>query len=176
MKTGYRILLACGTGLIFSATVARSQSSPSLGDVARQQRQQESTAQASGNAPKAYTNADVPKPSDSDARVETANTRKAPLPVPSNQPRQSAARWKAQIRAQENQITAIQDRIDRLNGSIHFADDCAMGWCVGWNQRQVKKQGQVESLRKQLDEQKEHLAEMQEAARRQGYGSSVYEP
>lgn len=176
MKTGHKFLLACGAGVISLATVARSQSSPSLGDVARQQRQQESAVQANGNAPKAYTNADLAKPSDSDAKVETTNTRKAPLPVPSSQPRESAARWKAQIRAQENQITALQDRIDRMHRSIHFANDCAMGWCVGWNQRQVKKQEQIESLREQLNEQKEHLAQMQEAARRQGYGSSVYEP
>jgi hypothetical protein len=176
MKIRHKFLLACGTAAIFLATAARSQSSPSLGEVARQQRQQENAAQTTGDAPKVYTNADLPKASDSDAMVETTNTHKAPLPVPANQLRQSAERWRAQILAQKSQIAATQARVDQVNRSIHFANDCSMGRCVGWNARQARKQEQVESMQRQLEEQKEHLAQMQEAARRQGYGNSVYEP
>jgi hypothetical protein len=31
-------------------------------------------------------------------------------------------------------------------------------------------------MRSELDQKKKHLEQMQDAARRQGYGSSVYEP
>lgn len=176
MPTCHRLLLACGTGVLLSVAAAQCQSSQSLGDVARQQRAQEDAAEESGKPPKVYTNANLPQPSESDAIVETTNTRKAPLPVPSNQPRQSSERWRAQILAQKNQIAALQMRVDQINRSIHFANSCGSGWCVGWNQRQVRKQEQAKALQGQLQEAKDHLAQMQDAARRQGYGNSVYEP
>jgi hypothetical protein len=46
---------------------------------------------------------------------------------------------------------------------------------VQWNERQKEKQDQVESMKAQLEEQKKQLENMQESARKQGFGSSVYE-
>jgi predicted ribosome quality control (RQC) complex YloA/Tae2 family protein len=47
---------------------------------------------------------------------------------------------------------------------------------VGWNERQREKQQRVERMQAQLQEQKRRLEEMQDSARKQGYGSSVYDP
>jgi hypothetical protein len=47
---------------------------------------------------------------------------------------------------------------------------------VQWNERQKEKQQEVERGQAQLAEQKKRLDDMQESARRQGYGSSVYDP
>ena len=39
-----------------------------------------------------------------------------------------------------------------------------------------RKQQEVDSLKAQLEEQQKHLEEMQDTARKQGYGSSIYDP
>ena len=45
-----------------------------------------------------------------------------------------------------------------------------------WNERQIKKQDDVQRMQQQLDQQKKQLENMQESARKAGLGSSVYEP
>jgi hypothetical protein len=47
---------------------------------------------------------------------------------------------------------------------------------VGWNERQREKQERVERMRLQFEDQKRRLDDTQESARKQGYGSSVYDP
>jgi hypothetical protein len=47
---------------------------------------------------------------------------------------------------------------------------------VGWNERQREKQQRAERMQAQLEDQKKRLDDMQESARKQGYGSSVYDP
>jgi predicted ribosome quality control (RQC) complex YloA/Tae2 family protein len=47
---------------------------------------------------------------------------------------------------------------------------------VQWNERQKEKQQQVERLKSQLEDQQKRLEDMQEQARKQGYGTSVYDP
>ena len=87
-----------------------------------------------------------------------------------------AEQWKSQIQSQKNQIASLQTQIDQLNESIHFAPANCVENCVSWNERQKEKQQQVERMQAQLEEQKKRLDEMQESARKQGYGSSVYDP
>jgi hypothetical protein len=43
-------------------------------------------------------------------------------------------------------------------------------------ERQREKEQQLESMQTRLVEQQKRLEELQEAARKQGFGSSVYEP
>jgi molecular chaperone GrpE (heat shock protein) len=47
---------------------------------------------------------------------------------------------------------------------------------VGWNERQREKEQRVERMQAQLQEMKRRLEETQDSARKQGYGSSVYDP
>jgi tetrahydromethanopterin S-methyltransferase subunit G len=88
----------------------------------------------------------------------------------------SAEHWKSQILAQEDQIASLQRQVDEINESIRFAPANCVANCVGWNERQREKQQRVERMQAQLEEQKRRLDDMQESARKQGYGSSVYDP
>jgi hypothetical protein len=87
-----------------------------------------------------------------------------------------ADNWKSQIQAQKSAIASMQQEITALSNSIHYAGGNCIANCAQWNERQEQKQQQVESMRAQLDEQQKHLEEMQESARKEGFGSSVYEP
>jgi hypothetical protein len=94
-----------------------------------------------------------------------------------NYPDQStpADYWKNQIITLKNNILAMQDSIKSLENSIRYAANCVSN-CVQWNERQQQKQAQVESMKSALDQQQRYLEQMQETARRQGFGSSVYDP
>ena len=70
----------------------------------------------------------------------------------------------------------MQGQVDDLNESIRFAPANCVANCVAWNEHQKEKQQQVERMQAQLEDMKKHLDEMQESARKQGYGSSVYDP
>jgi len=94
----------------------------------------------------------------------------------SNGAKQPAEHWKSQILAQKNQIASLQRQVDEISESIRFAPANCAANCVGWNERQREKQQRVERMQAQLQEQKSRLEEMQDAARKQGYGSSVYDP
>jgi hypothetical protein len=48
--------------------------------------------------------------------------------------------------------------------------------CVQWNEEQKRKQDQVETMKGELEQQQKRLEDLQEAARKQGFGSSVYDP
>jgi hypothetical protein len=84
--------------------------------------------------------------------------------------------WKGRIQAEKNQIQSLQSRIDQLNGSVHFAPGNCVRNCVEWNPHQKQKQQEAARLQSQLARAQTNLGEMQEAARRQGYGNSVYDP
>ena len=87
-----------------------------------------------------------------------------------------AEQWKSQIQAQKNAIASLQSQLNVLNESIHYAGGNCVSGCVQWNERQKQKQEQAESMKAQLEEQQKRLEEMQDAARKQGFGSSVYDP
>jgi hypothetical protein len=171
MGTGCRIFVLAAASSLF-AGVVWAQDSPSLGDLARQQRlERESAAQTS----RVITNEEIPEHPTPEPAV--VRGERGAMPASANVNRQSAERWKSQILAQKNQIATLQKQIDKVNQSIHFADHtCAGARCVQWNERQKEKQQQVERMQAQLDGEKKRLEEMQESARKQGYGNSVYEP
>ena len=87
-----------------------------------------------------------------------------------------AEQWKSQIQAQKNAISSLQSQMNILNESIRYAGGNCISGCVQWNERQKQKQDQVESMKVQLEELQKRLEEMQDAARKQGFGSSVYDP
>lgn len=155
---------------------AQSSCGPSLGDLARQHREkQEQKSKAADNSSKVITNEDLKGHPDS-ATGDTSDEDQPDDDASPSQPSKSADEWKSQIAAKKQNVASLQSQMERLNSSIHFASaTCARG-CVQYNERQEQKQEQVERMRQQLDQQKKELEDMQEAARKEGYGNSVWEP
>lgn len=145
----------------------------SLGDVAREQRQKQQEKKAQ-TAPKVITNEDLPEHSESDG---AATSNQATSDTPS-QPlgSKSAEQWKSEIEAQRKSVENLQSQMERLNSSIHFAPGNCVRNCVQWNERQVQKQDEVQRMQSELEQQKKKLEDMQEGARKEGYGNAVYEP
>ena len=184
MRMGHRFvaILSAVAFLMLVGAFAQDSDSQSLGDLARQQRQQHAAKSKDRKPPKVFTNADLPAPDDathSDAdgsASQASDTGKAPLPLSSGGSKQGSEQMKSQIQAQKSQIAELQKQIDDLDGSIRFAPGNCVRNCEQWNEHQQQKQQQVEEMKTQLEEQKKQLEEMQESARKQGFGSSVYDP
>ena len=144
----------------------------SLGDVAREQRQKQQ-AKKDQPAAKVITNEDLPEHSPDEDDADAAQRHEyAASPINAK----SAERWKEQIAAQKRSIASLQSQMDKLNSSIHFVEANRYYHGVQHNERQEQKQEQVQRMQEQLDRQKQQLEEMQEAARKQGFGNSVYDP
>jgi peptidoglycan hydrolase CwlO-like protein len=180
MRRRISVVISAALFLLTAPAFAQDSDSPSLGDLARQQREQHAkTTQAKdGKTPKVFTNADLPTHSDGSAPAAPAasDMGKAPLPVPPGGLAQGSEQMRSEIQAQKSQIAELQRQIDEVNGSIRFAPGNCVRGCEKWNEHQQEKQQQVEQMQTQLEEQKRHLDEMQESARKQGFGSSVYDP
>ena len=84
--------------------------------------------------------------------------------------------WKSQIQSLKNYISSMESQIKTVSDSIQYAGGNCVSNCVQWNERQQQKQQQVEVMKQQLEQQQKRLEDMQEAARKQGFGSSVYDP
>jgi hypothetical protein len=145
----------------------------SLGDVARQQRQKQQ-AKKDQPAPKVVTNEDLPEHSEDTSDTDKPDQNQEPEPHQATS--QSPEHWKAQIAAQKQSIATLQHQMDRLNSSIHFVEANRYYYGVQHNERQEVKQEQVQRMQEQLDLQRKRLEDMQEAARKDGFGNGVYDP
>jgi len=162
------------------AAAAYAQDSPSLGDLARQQRQQKEkskTAQGKDVKPsKVITNEEIHAHTGAASAPAAAGEEHSTSATSSSEVKQTAEYWTSQIQAQKSQIASLQKQVDELNESIRFAPGNCVANCVQWNEHQKEKQQEVEGMRAQLEDQKKRLEEMQDSAKKQGYGSSVYDP
>jgi hypothetical protein len=159
-------------GVLALATVAcRAQSLPEL---ARQQRENQETSTAK-TPKKVITNDDIPSSSDDEDSQDEETQKRSDAPAHAAR-RKSAEQWKKQILAQENVVASLQREVTRLSASVHFVEVNRYSNGVQYNQYQARKQEEVVRLQKQLDSEKKKLSDMQEAARRAGFGNSVYEP
>jgi hypothetical protein len=199
-----KILLLFATGsLLWTAGAYAQDDSPSLGDLARQVRQQKQ--QKDGTT----KDAAKPAPTGSPAQKSTAKPIVTQTPhvitnenigshtivnyapvqqadakddSEDNQPdtpaerNEAAEKWKQEIQQQKQAIASLQQQIDEISGSIQYAGGNCVANCVEWNERQKQKQDQVESMKAQLADQQKRLEDMQESARKQGFGSTVYDP
>jgi hypothetical protein len=187
--------------------LAYGQDSQSLGDVARQSRQQkqqkgaqakDASAQSSNKgasskaasgpdatakdaqppkAPHVITNDEIPEhvgPTGTARGPQTYSTPDASANVGNRDAR--AEQWKSQIQAQKSAIASLKGEIASLNESVHYAGGNCVANCVQWNERQKEKQDRVAVMQQQLEEQQKRLEDLQESARKQGFGSSVYDP
>ncbi len=164
-------------------SVAYAQDSPSLGDAARQARLQKqkdpkpdstaaSGAEQAKSPKKVVTNDDIPE-SVGSIPTSTPTSRNAP---PSSGTRKlSAEQWKALIQVQQKILASMQRAIDNLKNSIRYPEACVVD-CAQRMERQREKEQQLESMQARLAEQQKRLEDLQDASRKQGFGSSVYEP
>jgi hypothetical protein len=187
---------------------AQPQASPqsqSLGDIARQYRQKQEAAEASGKEPRTFTNKDLPaNPEGYQAPPEEppAQRQSAALNEPfghssdnrsydshpyANRPfgdRQGEQRyggqrgpeeWRQAIQEQENRMANLQARIDQLNMAIR-----ERGGTVQYdgpvNRNQARQLERIAQMQQMLEEQRRRLDQMQDAARHAGMHTSIYDP
>ena len=202
-----KLLLVLAAVLLGGAIAAIAQDdSPSLGNVARQARQQKQTKAADNSTSKDSQNKDAQsKATTADAAPQTAKRVITNDEIPSHvgptatyhptsqlpttrswaRPNYNheegsgklpAQQWTNAIQSQKTAIASFQAEIDQISASIQYAGGNCVSGCVQWNEHQKQKQDQVESMKQQLEQARQQLEQMQEAARQQGYGSSVYDP
>ena len=84
--------------------------------------------------------------------------------------------WKSQIQAHKAAIASLQSQISNLAASIQYAGANCVSNCVEWNEEQQRKQQELESMKSQVEAMQNQLEDMQDMARKQGYGTAVYDP
>jgi hypothetical protein len=169
--------LSLGFSLLLPLSARGQDAAPSLGDVARKTRQQKQSdePQAQPLKPAIVINDEDGAPQGSgrgQISVVGNQHHSSGAPASKNGRKPTAEQWKAAILAQKNLIHSTQTSMDQLAQSIHFLSPSQ----VRWNERQREKQQQLERLQAQLQDQQKRLEAMQEEARREGYGSVVYDP
>jgi hypothetical protein len=178
MSTRHRLFWGVVAAFLFTGTMC-AQDDQSLGDLARQQRQQKEQSKTApgkdAKAPKVITNEEIPEHAAPAPAISTGGGDRISNPAP-NGPKVPAEHVRAQILTQKNQIATLERQVDEINESIRFAPANCVANCVGWNERQREKQQRVERMQAQLEEEKRRLEDMQDSARKQGFGSSVYDP
>jgi hypothetical protein len=145
----------------------------SLGDVARRQREKEQ-AKKDQPVPKVITNEDLPQHSEADSDAEAAD--QGHEPVPRAHTSKSAEQWKSQIEAQKKTIEMLQRQMDRLSATIHYVEANRYVNGAQHNLRQEQKEAEIGRMQDQMEMQKQKLNEMQEGARKDGFGNGVYDP
>lgn len=165
----YAIAVMASIFLIVSASLAQS-----LGDVARQQRQKQQGKQTQ-KPRKVVTNEDIPERPDT-AATAPSDDDKASASAPSALSGRNAEQWKSAIQAQKAKIASLQAQTDKLKSSVYFVEANRYYNGVQYNQSQTRKQQEAERMQKQVDAERKTLTDMQEAARRAGFGSAVYDP
>jgi hypothetical protein len=163
------------------AALAYAQDSQSLGDAARQARQQKQAKEAKGKTEpdakpvKVITNEQIPEHPELAPKASSSRNR-ADEPPSFYDGKLSAEQWKSMIQRQEDVVRNQEAELNKLKDSIQFAPGNCVYNCVQWNEAQKQKQDRAERMGAQLEEGRKRLEGMQESARQQGYGSSVYEP
>jgi len=159
-------------------SLGQSSDTPSLGDVARKERQRQKKDNDDSAKPKrVITDEDIP------AREAKEDAPPADGPHDASSVQRSASdvlqngdQMRTAIAGQKALIDELKSRIDKLNDSIQFVEANAYTNGVQYNKVQARKQQEVERMRGQLSELQRDLEQMQEKARKAGYGSAVWDP
>jgi chromosome segregation ATPase len=162
-------------GLTF-ASWAQS-ANPSLGDLARKQREKQQSKTAKPK--KVVTNEEIPESSPAttpDIEHKDGPHEEASIQTPAGDLLKTGDAYRAEIAQRKAALADLKTQLDKLNGSIHFVEANAYRNGVEYNKRQAQKQQEVERLKSQFEEQKRDLEQMQENARKAGFGSAVWDP
>jgi len=210
MRKLSRFLIVLSAGAMIPVLAAYGQEdAPSLGDVARQARQQKQQKDAQSRdaqskdaqptAPaqskdlpskvasakdgqakgpkKIVTNEEIPEHIGPTSTLPPSTKTGTFNPPPNDEDVKAPPQyWKSQILAQKAAITSLQSQISNLQASIQYAGGNCVSGCVEWNERQQQKQQELEGMKSQLEAMQSRLEEMQDMARKQGYGTAVYDP
>lgn len=150
----------------------------SLGDIARANREKQTSTTSTAKPSTVITNDDLGQDS-------PAKDASRPAGTASNKPVRriaqegdidphAAAQWKKQIVAQQDKIATLQGHVDEINATLHPAGSAQFNG--PYNRYQTAQMDKLANLQLQLDEQKKKLAEMQEEARQAGMHTTVYDP
>ena len=171
-------------GLLLNAAAfgqSQSQSGESLGEVARANHAQQQAQEASGVKPKMITNQDLPSdppgvPESSEPMTTVSGVRRFPDRYPDQRANQrlgsersSGGQWRVRIQDQEARIADLQSRIDRVNGSMHAAVGTAQ-YDTPVSRYQTIQMERLARMQEMLDQQKQKLEMIQDAARHAGMG------
>ena len=172
-------------GLFLMCPMASAQS---LGEVAREL-QQEKAAEAPATPSKVITNKDLQKDSDEEASpspektpAQTAADKAASAAASRKATQQRAAeqraaqQWKQRILAQERLIANLQTRADQLKAWFQSGNAGNPYDGPAFTRYQAHQLHQLKMTELQLAQQKQALEDMQDAARRAGMHTQVYDP
>jgi hypothetical protein len=169
-----RRILICLIALVVGLAPGYAQT---LGDVAREQRQKQQSKDGHATAKKVVTDEDIAAHREPEPEAKPSEEKKEPQsPEKPGKGGPTAEQWKARIAAQKTLVADMQKQADRLEASIHFVDSGAYWNGPQYNQVQVRKQEKLRELQQRIEEQKTKLEDMQESARRAGFGNAVYDP
>jgi hypothetical protein len=162
----------------------------SLGEIARQYREQQNAQEASGVPPKVITNKDLGE--GPDGSPEARRTQREMVNASNGNPldhrsaeighrlepqffeeQHAGEQWKSIIREQESRVESLQARIDQIHAAIRSGGGSAQG---PYNRYQGRQMERLAQMQMQLDEQRRRLDQMQESARHAGMHTQVYEP
>lgn len=159
----------------------------SLGEIARQQRESKShkaDSQSTSMPKKLYTDEDLAKSKSEDASapaVQDNSSAKSSTGSKAtkekNPPTMSADQWRAKIQKKKDLIAAIAERIDAIQASVNYVQNNRNLYTNApeYNEHQHQKELAAQQLKAQLEQQKTELSDLQEQARQQGFGNSVYQ-
>jgi hypothetical protein len=155
--------------VIFGASFSYAQS---VADAAQQERKKEA-AKDPAVAPKVVTNDDLTEtaPNQIASRVKTSSNQVTKADRETAAFDRNAQKTEAAILTQETRIKNLQIQIDKMRASIRYVETG-----VPLNQHQLQKQQTADRMQEQLNLEVKRLEAMQEAARRLGFGSVVYNP
>jgi predicted RNase H-like nuclease (RuvC/YqgF family) len=153
----------------------------SLGDVARQNQQ----TKQDQSAPNVITNDDLPSDGLADegaqprhrnaARDDSGQLARAELQRAAKND-SAAQAWRTKILNQKSSIDSLQAHIQNVKASIRVPLDSSGYYAAQANQRTQAKVEEIQDLQQKLQVENQKLQDLQEGARRAGFGSAVYEP
>lgn len=173
------IAVAIAVFALSTDSLGQSSGTPSLGDLARKQREKQQSKNPAAKPKKVVTDEDMPaRAADSadEARPQGGPHDEASIQRSAGDVLQNGDQMKAAIAQRKAAIADLKAHIDKLNDSIHFVEANAYRNGVEYNKVQAQKQQEVQRLQGQLNEQQKDLEKMQETARKAGYGSAVWDP
>lgn len=169
--------------LLAGILLAQNLRAQSLGDIARQQR--EKNKQPATTTNKVLTNEDLSTPGQADgAASDEAHNKKNPRQKTSARTEQSkedeepsAEELKAAIQDKKAAIAETQDEIAKLQSTINYVENNRNIYTNApeYNEAQKRKEQEVNRLRGVLQQQQDELKDLQQSARKAGYGSALYD-
>lgn len=178
------------TVILLLLTAALAQSGPSLGEVARANREKQQAQQATGTLPKVITNSDLPDDppgvpdSDTSEPMTMVSGVSRPFENRSSDQRfaqqdrnqqHAGEQWRERIENQEGRVAELQSRIDQMNAAMHSSGGTTISEGP-YNRYQARQAQRIAQMQEMLDLQKRKLVMMQEAARHAGMHTNVYDP